>query len=111
MAGSLPNHGEGKFSLCAHEEANIASRYKSNSLLENPPVFNTFLHGEPVAVPRPPPLFDSSWADKIFHAKNGVEKFHLCAHEESNLNYGIRNPVSYPLNDGRKFIILKSYYF
>ena len=25
-----------------------------------------------------------------------------CAHEESNLDYGIRNPVSYPLNDGRK---------
>ena len=24
-----------------------------------------------------------------------------CAHEESNLNYGIRNPVSCPLNDGR----------
>ena len=25
-----------------------------------------------------------------------------CAHEESNLDYGIRNPVSYPLNDGRR---------
>ena len=27
--------------------------------------------------------------------------FSMCVHEESNLNYGIRNPVSYPLNDGR----------
>ncbi len=32
----------------------------------------------------------------------------LCAHEESNLNYGIRNPVSYPLNDGRMTKISKS---
>ncbi len=29
------------------------------------------------------------------------KEFFMCAHEESNLNYGIRNPVSYPLNDGR----------
>ena len=32
----------------------------------------------------------------------------LCAHEESNLNYGIRNPVSCPLNDGRSLENLSS---
>ena len=29
------------------------------------------------------------------------ERVEVCAHEDSNPDYGIRNPVSYPLNDGR----------
>lgn len=84
--------------LCPREESHALAITR----FSEPSVLNNLRHGEPVAVPRPPPLFDSSLnAIRILQntPSKGCVLQYWCPREESNLYYEIRNLASYPLND------------